>query len=478
MNRKWIWIALVLFLLPIAAHAVWFYTGIPVRPQVKTPDYKDMTMPLAPLSTPQSQDKLTQLGGVVVFDGAHTNQYQPGEIQALTDELERRGASVEFDTVAGTLANRLKYASTYVIVSPSVGFSSDDIHSITAFVKNGGRLLVFTDATRGLLSVDYFTGAQTLFPDVNAINPLLASFDITVNNDYLYNLTENEGNFRNVYFDQFSKNELTFGLKEVAFYGTHSVESPSGQVLLLGDDKTLSSLTDAHSSAEGGAVLNSDGNVLVFGDFTFLSTPYNGVADNATLIANIADFVLGGTRQHMLADFPYIFNSKSVQVFPTSNIQMTAEMVGALGGLQAALKTINTDVQVTDSAPVHSDAIILGTFTSSDDLLPFIKPFGISLDKSSDYVELPHFGKVGTTGNGLLLFQPNQSGNTLILLADTDTDLTTLLTTLSSGSISGCILQDNMGICSIGSGSSFSVESTPEATPSGSGTTPTPTPAG
>lgn len=475
MNRKWIWLALFFFLLPIAGRVLWFYSGIPTRAAVKTPDYKDIAMPLAPLSTPRAAEQITPLGGVVVFDVAHANQYQPGEVQKLTDELERRGGSIEYDTATGALATRLKYASAYVIISPAIGFTPDEIRVITAFTEKGGRLLVFTDATRGSLSVDFITGSQTMFPDANAVNPLLASFDITVDNDYLYNLVKNEGNFRNVFFDQFNKNELTFGLKEVALYGTHSVASDSGQILLLNGDQTLTSLTDAQNPAAGGAVLNSDGNVLVFGDFTFLSVPYNDVADNATLTANIADFALGETRQHTLADFPYLFNGKSVRVFPTSNVQMTAEMVSALGNLQTSLKVNNANLQVTDQAPT-GDAIILGTFAASDDLLPFLKPFDLTLDESAEYLELPSFGKVGTTGNGLLLFKAGQSGNTITLLADTQDDLTTLIAMVAGGDLSNCILQDDLSVCSIGSGSSFSVESTPEEEPPAFESTPTPVP--
>ncbi len=76
------------------------------------------------------------------------------------------------------------------------------------------------------------------------------------------------------------------------------------------------------------AVLSKDGNVFAAGDFTFLTPPYNTVGDNSTFINNIADFLLGGQRKYVLADFPYIFNGTTVSVLPTSNVQMTAEING------------------------------------------------------------------------------------------------------------------------------------------------------
>ena len=481
MNRKWIWIALLAFLLPIAVRALWFFPGFPSRPKVEKPNYAAMNLPAAPSQSAQVEANIKQRGGVVVFDTLHINQFKQAEIASLTEALSARGARIEFDTEAGLLETHLKYASAYVIVAPNLLFTSDEIRVISAFVQRGGRLVVFTDATHGLLSYDFFTGSETMYSDSDTVNPLLATFGLSVNNDYLYNLVQNEGNFRNVFFDQFGKNELTFGLKQIALYGTHSVKADSGLVLLSSNEQTLSSQTDAHDPSVGGAALSADGNVLVFGDFTFLTTPYNGVADNASLIANIADFMLGGTRKPTLANFPYIFNGQSVQVLPTSEVQITAEMIASLGRMQTSLQMLNEQMKITDKVPAEGDTLILGTFTQTDDLTPLIKPFGLVLDDTSSYIEVPGFGKVGRTGNGILIFEPGKRGNTLILLADTNDDLTLLLDTLSGGGLYGCLLQGEIGVCSIGFGGSFSEEPTPEATPSdvpAGEPTPAPTPVG
>lgn len=481
MNRKWIWIALLAFLLPIAARAIWYFPGYSTRPKVETPNYADMRMPAAPVQSPQAETTVSQRGGVVVFDTIHANQFKQNEMQALSESLKARGARTEFDAEAGLLETRLKYASAYVIAAPNMLFTTDEIRVISAFVQRGGRLVVFTDATRGLLSYDFFTGSETMYSDSDTVNPLLASFGISVNNDYLYNIVQNEGNFRNVFFDQFGKNELDFGLKQVAFYGTHSVKTDSGLILLSSGDQTLSSQTDAHDPSAGGAALSADGNVLVFGDFTFLTTPYNEVADNATLIANIADFMLGGTRKQTLANFPYIFNGQSVQVLPTSEVQITAEMIASLGRMQTSLQMLNVQMKITDKVPAEGDMLILGTFTQTEDLLPLIEPFGLVVDDFAPYIEVPGFGKVGRTGNGILIFEPGKRGNTLILLADTNDDLTYLLDALSAGGLYGCLLQGEVGVCSIGFGGSFSEEPTLEAPPTEipvGEPTPAPTPVG
>ncbi len=459
MKKQTYLIALGLLILPILVRALWFYHGFSVRPEIATPDYASFAAPQPPLETPQvDESKIKQFGGTVILDGTHLNQFQPDEIQSLKDAVEKRGGTMELLTDSTLLENSLKYASAYVVLAPSSFFLNSEISILESFVVRGGRLVVFTDATRGLITTDYFSGTTTVYPDANAVNPLLEPFGITILNDYLYNLAENEGNFRNVFFDEFGKAELTFGLKQVAFYGTHSVESRSGLILFQGTESTFSSIDDAHDPAQGGAAISEDGNVVAFGDFTFLTSPYNNVADNSTLIDNIADFLLGGKGQPTFANFPYIFNQQTLQVYPTSDVQMTAEMISALSTLQVSLQAANTSMQIVQDKPTEGDTLVIGTFSVTEDLDPYINKFNLVFDEAGEFITVPGFGNIGRSGNGILLLEHGKNGNTLILLADTIDDLPTMLGILSSGSLSACIVQDTSAVCSIGFGGDFSVD--------------------
>ena len=205
MKKNLIWIALGAFLFPILVRGLWFYHGISTRPEIATPQYAALTIPPLPLETPVEEKDIKQVGGTVVVDSTHTNQFQPAEILSLKQAVENRGGKVEFLTDSSLLENQLKYASAYVVLSPSTAFTAGEINLVESFVGRGGRLVVFTDATRGMVFSDFFTGSTTVYPDTYAANPLLERFGITVNNDYLYDLQENEGNFRNVFFDEFGK---------------------------------------------------------------------------------------------------------------------------------------------------------------------------------------------------------------------------------------------------------------------------------
>jgi len=481
MNRKVVFIALALFVLPLFLRLIWFFPGFYQPHTIATPDYAALKLPVAPVSTSQV-NQVKQVGGVVIIDNAHSNQFEPSEIQTLVDALGQRGARVELNTDSSKLESQLKYASAYLIFSPYYKYTSSEMQVIQNFIGRGGRMAVFTDPTRGLVIYDDFGNPIDNIPDTTEVNPLVEPFGITFNSDYLYNLDENEGNFRNVYFESFGKSDLTWGLKKVALYGTHSVETDSGLTLMMGDDKTYSSDTDAtpnNDSNQGwaAAALDKTGSVLAVGDFTFLSPPYNTVGDNAVFINNIADFLLGGTLKYSLADFPYLFSGTSVDILPTSNIEMTANLITAISKFQSSYKAINTQINIVQDSSSSQNLIVLGTFAQANDLNKFVKPFNITMSDANDYVELPGFGQLGKTGNAILLFSSGNNGNTLVLLADTEYDLTSLISSLSDDDLSKCVLQGEIGVCSIGFGGSFSTSTaTPSATTPAATPTPTSTP--
>jgi len=479
MKRSSIFTALLILILPILARGLWFYRGLPQRGEIATPDFESFAAPEAPLNKTAAKANTASeaTGGIVLLDTIHLNQFNPNEIDALTSAIQERGGRMESYIDSTQLEYQLKYASAFITVSPSVPFSTNEQQTLKKFADRGGRILAFTDATRNFIYYDSTSGNPLAYGDSESANSLLSAFDITVNNDYLYNTEKNEGNFRNVLFDEFSKSELTFGLKEVALYGTHSVESLSGMILLRGMESTLSSGTDAHDFSQGGAALSADGNVAAFGDFTFLTSPYNSYTDNATLIANLADFILAGSRNTSLQSFPFVFKEKSVQVFLTSEVTKTTELVTALSGLQTSLRAMGIEIEFTDIRPRSGDAIVIGSFAPMDEIEPYAKKFDVTLG-DGDFITTAEYGDVGRYGTGILLFDASDKGNTLVLLADTPEDINSLISVISNGSLSACLTGESVAVCSVGVGGDYSSESTdgeatdeatPEATPTPSG---------
>ncbi len=456
--RNRILMMIVLFLVPILARALFFYQLPYWNANIKTPDYTTYSVSEPP--TPSSKLKPAAGiadGKIVLIDNNHKNQFRADEVEPLVTALSARGARVEVDGGDKTLPSKLKYASAYIVFSPSDSYSGQEILEIQQFVANGGRLLAFSDPTHNRADYDSL-GNTTTFFDVNYANPLIAPFDLSFVNDYLYNLRDNEGNFRNVEFTDFSVHPLTTDLKMVVFYGAHSVRTQTGTVLASGNAGTLSSLTDRGGGLTPMAV-SADGQVLAIGDFTFLTNPFNQVADNNLLLSNLADFTLGGKRIPLLANFPFVFEHP-ISLVTTGDMELTSDLLGPIAALQQSLKAVNIPVTVSASVLADSDAIILGTFGDIDtDLARAMQPFGINgSDSSGDAIDISGFGKVSRSGNGLLLFNHGPQTNSLILLVDQRGDLPKLIDLVASGDLSACVVQGNVGVCSLGSNSSSELD--------------------
>lgn len=484
MKKQWIYIALAALLLPILIRGLWFYRGTANRPEIATPDFASFSAPQAPVNVSETDEEVQQFGGAVLIDTAHSNLFSMTNIDSLMSAIQARGGKIEMATDAFSLQYQLKYASAFVTFSPTVPYGIYEIEALKNFAERGGKILAFTEATNNTIYVDYFSGAYTITSDANAANSLLREFDITVNNDYLYNTQNNEGNFRNVFFDEFGKSELTFGLTQIALYGTHSLETLSGTILLQGAETNLSSSNDAHDPNQGGAVLSESGNVVAFGDATFLSSPYNTYTDNAKLISNIADFALASKQTLTLQNLPYLFTDETVSVYLASDLSKDTSLITALASLQTSLRLMNVEAEFVDSIPSSGDTIILSTFSMDDKTQAIANKFGIEFGFS---ITTTDFGEVSGSGTGFILFDATSKGNTLILLAGSQDDLIALMGVASLGNISTCLSNEKMAVCSVGFGDSFSdsffsddfgfeepflegtptpfIESTPEATP-------------
>ena len=454
--RNFIFLALGLFALPILLRFFAFYQLPYFSADVQRPDYASYKIPEPPTpSVQQAAVAQVEAGKVIIIDAYHGNQFSPSEIEPLVTALSARGGRVEFDKGVQSLAAQLKYASAYVILSPSIAFSADELRAIRQFVGSGGRLLVFADPTRSLITYDLISGAPLFLPDVNYANPVLAPFGLNFVNDYLYNLQDNEGNFRNVKFTDFADNSITAGLNMVVFYGVHSVQTNTGTALVTAEQSTLSSVTDRGGSISPLA-LSADGQVLAAGDFSFLIDPFTQVADNAVLLGSIADFALGGKRIPSLENFPYVFQNP-VSLVTTGDVRLNADLLAPLAGLQGVLKLVNVPLNVREEAPEAGDVIVLGTLAPSDDLAPYVNSFGIDLEAvAEDSLEIKGFGTVNPSESGLLLLSSGPKSNVFVLLAPSQEKLPDLVRLVASGDLSACVVQANMGICSLAGGDSTS----------------------
>ena len=459
MTRRLTLLGLALLVVPALVRGPWFYQGVYWRGSpVATPEYASFTVPLPPLSTAEAPAARSALHGAhVLIDQSHANNFLAAELEPLVRAVSAHGGQVEFLTSSdsGSLATRLAAATALVVAAPNAPFTRDDVQRVEAFVGRGGRVLVLTDPTRGSPQYDsYYSDTSTPLDDSSAANTLLAPFEIAVADDYLYNLNENEGNFRNVLLTRFAASPLTADLGRVAFYAAHSIVSPSGLALISADEHTLSSRTDRGGDLAA-AVLAANERVLAVGDLSFLSPPYDHVADNARWIFNLVSFLLGGEPSRAPTDFPYIF-SGPVVVQALGELEMSTDLITALSSLQSTLDESGLALTMAQSPEVSANRIVLATYADKDELATFVDGFEIGLPGADgdplapSELQLPGWRTLDASAVGLMLVARNAGQTTLTLIGADASAVIELISALATHDFSMCIGQEGIAACATG----------------------------
>jgi len=211
---------------------------------------------------------------------SHGNNFNTGNMNLLFSRVIARGYNVDYLRDGSKIAQNLSSTSAFVVISPKSSFSTDDVKSIKEFTKSGGKLLMLSEPIAD-----------------SEINSLASGFGILFWNDYLYDLKENDGNFKYIYLTEFKENNITKGLHKIVFYTSSSV---FGNGIIFTNNTTYSS-SNGDKGRYSVAVMTDDSQTLAIGDITFLSEPYN-VMDNNRLIENIADFLAPQASKAIQAD--------------------------------------------------------------------------------------------------------------------------------------------------------------------------------
>ena len=168
----------------------------------------------------------------------------------------------------------------FIIVSPQEEFSKEEKETIDEFVDNGGKLLLIADPTRQ-----------------GKINSISLEFGLIFEPDYLYNIKENEINYRNIFVSEFKENEITKNLEKIVLYVAGSISSADDGIAFV-DEDTFSSVIGSRKHLSPIALAQKS-KVLAVYDLTFITEPYNGTFDNNQLIANIADWLVSPTEEEV-----------------------------------------------------------------------------------------------------------------------------------------------------------------------------------
>lgn len=272
--KKRIAIVLAGILVVVLGRGFFYHSGFYSSPPSEMPSYEHIVVLPAPLT--EFSDVYVEGKGTILIDLSHDNNFDVEELNVLASRLVSRGLTIDFwdpkDENKGKLEEALKAADAYIIVCPRAEFSKEERDAVDNFINNGGKLLLIGDPTR-----------------TNHINSISLKFGLIFEADYLYNMKENDANYKNIFVTEFKENEIARGVEKIALYTSGSITSANSGIAFV-DENTFSSLIETRKGLSPIALTN-DSKVLAIHDLTFMTEPYNGILDNNQLISNIADWL-------------------------------------------------------------------------------------------------------------------------------------------------------------------------------------------
>ena len=412
-----------LLVVAFLAPTVYFYRGLYQPPPAPSPAWGKLISPSTP--APYSESTPQTRAGTLLLDLAHDNSFSLEEVAPLLERLLVRGYTIDYlkverkEEVDEKLEEGLRRADALAVILPRQAFTPPQVELVVKFVGKGGKVLLVSDPTR---TVD--------------LDALASPFGLVFQKDYLYNLKENDGNFRNIYVRDFASHPITQGLGRIALYATSSI-SPSTLGLARTSPDSQSSLLSGPGPY---SPLALSGRVLGIGDLTFMMEPYNSIGDNNRLVSNIADWLTTSQRSFLLEDFPHFLRG------PVTVGLGREEALEAGLKMRGLLQALGKDSRVQSYS--SGDSLFLGLLLDAGAIKEALQAAKITVetkDKTVLSLKVAGLGDVYKEGTSLL-YLPEKGNPALIILSDTPENLKEVVAELESGAFRQGQVSDRLAI--------------------------------
>lgn len=225
-------------------------------------------------------------GQQVLIDDAHANRLARADYRPLIHAFTRAGFEVDFLREREDLSSELEDADAFIVLNPGRVFSDEEVDAVNEFTDDGGQLVMAGEPTQAELVA---TGlGQALITMYNNLGPLARSYGITYSSNYIFDLTEYAGNYRNLYAEPAVDSQLTAGVDRLVVYTATALNARSGTGLIQTGDGTF---VRGSESAQPRSVVWQDGNVIAIGDTTLFSPDRYTTADNNVFIENLVEYL-------------------------------------------------------------------------------------------------------------------------------------------------------------------------------------------
>ena len=460
-DRTKLLLVLALVALPVSGRLLWFHSGWYQPPEIPEIDESQIALPL-PEYRPLADQPL-ETGGLVVIDLSHNNNLEVDDLTPLWDRLTARAVTIEtLDGSSDSLETQLRGAIALLVIAPTSNYTAEERDLIADFVEDGGRLLLAADPTRPVPpeqedEEEPLDLESIFFPSsaVPAINSLANAFGLVYFDDYLYNLVDNAGNYRNVKFTVLSdEHSLTQDLETIVFFAAHSLQT-DGLSLVNADENTLSSLRSGETGLTA-AALAANGRVLALGDVTALTPSFHTIADNDRFLSNIADWLAAASREWDLKDFPHLFRGP-VDLVQVSEGSLDPRLIARSGTLQELFQQARLTLSLRAAADPDHDTLFVGTFDNVDLVQGYLATAGVTIvlaeadeeeEESQDTIEIEGLGTLGLEGTTLYVVDRSADRVVVVALAEDGEAAIQALERLTSVDFSGCVHGEGVTVCS------------------------------
>jgi len=410
-----------------------YYSGFYSPPPSEMPSYERIVFPAAPST--EFSDVYEEGEGTILIDLAHDNAFDKDELNVLILRLISRGLTIDFFGVEDDLKKKLRLADALAVILPVANYSEEEVKLVRGFVDKGGKLLLIADPTRP-----------------GEVSSLSAEFGLVFESGYLYNIRENEINYRNIFVTEFKENEITKDVEKMALYTAGSISSADGGIAFV-DHNTFSSMIETRRKLSPIAQAE-ESKVLAIHDLTFMTEPHNGILDNNQFISNIADWLAESERIFLLSDFPHsISDDLAIAYTDPSLLDMATR-------LKVLLSDMGKDAEISQhEAPLtlSKDTIFLGLFKEIEAVKSYLERANISItteekekeepEKLLITIEIGGMGEVYKEGTSLIYLSGEVSKRLLLILADTEDMLKETIDLLERGEFRQWLVTDQLAIC-------------------------------
>ena len=396
-------------------------------------------LPMDAITAPSSELRLFDESpliqkGTLLIDGIHGNDFTKSELAALISRVNERGYEVEFMGTVGRFGNfsslsesvrltmmkeKLRRADSLAVILPIDDYTPEEVDLVERFIlRKGGKVLLIADPTRR-----------------HQINSLAERFGLAFQSDYLYNTTDYDLNFQNVFISDFREDEVTKGLEKIVLYTAGSIRTPNPG-LAFTDGGTHSSMQEQIEPFYP-LVKAAEGRVLALSDFTFMIPPRNAILDNNKLISNIADYLTSSQRRFDLADFPGFFKDDVDILLGRS------ELFDVAGDLKDGLATFRINAEVRGVEDITKDMVYVGLYEDSADVAQYLELAGLGVD---DVIRTPFTPDIQREDTAIIMLNSGPERQVLVILGDSESALRDVVVRLSRGSFRDGLVGDFVGV--------------------------------